>query len=121
MEEGVMPQHALEPPRSRIPTFLRTPSTRLGWAAVAGAMGAIVLVIVINVLSEQGPGPPDDSPLWWTVSVMGILACMLASGVAGLIAVVRRHERSWMVIVHCGLVLLVVVNELIQGLVELVT
>ncbi len=78
-------------------------------------------MVVINLLSEQGPGPPDDSPLWWTVSVMGILACMLGSGIAGLIAVVRRHERSWMVIVPCGLVLLVVVNELVQGLAELLS
>ena len=52
---------------------------------------------------------------------MGILACMLASGVAGLIAVVRRHERSWMVVVPCALVLLVVVNELAQGLAELLS
>ena len=116
-----MPQHTLEPPRSRIPTFFRTPSTRLGWAAFAGSLAAVVLVVVINLLSEQGPGPPDDSPLWWTVSVMGILACMLASGVAGLIAVVRRHERSWMVVVPCALVLLVVVNELAQGLAELLS
>ena len=116
-----MTPQTLEPHRSRTPRFFRTPSTRLGWLATAGSVAAVVLVVVINLLSEQGPGPPDDSPLWWTVSVMGILACMLASGVAGLIAVVRRQERSWMVVVPCALVLLVVVNELAQGLAELLS
>ena len=41
---------------------------------------------------------------------------MAASGVAGLIAMVRKHERSWMVIVPSALVLLVAVSEMIQGL-----
>jgi hypothetical protein len=116
-----MTPQTLEPHRSRTPRFFRTPSTRLGWLATAGSLAAVVLVVVINLLSEQGPGPPDDSPLWWTVSAMGILACMLASGVAGLIAVVRRQERSWMVVVPCALVLLVVVNEVAQGLAELLS
>jgi hypothetical protein len=83
-------------------------------------VGAITLVIVINVVAE-GPGPPDDNPTWWSAIALGILACMLASGVAGLIAVLRKHERSWMVIVPCGLLLLVVVNELVQGLAELLS
>jgi hypothetical protein len=116
-----MPAKVLEPKQRTIPRFFRLPSTRLGWMATAGSLGAIALVIVINLMSEQGPGPPDDSPLWWAVAVVSILACMLTSGVAGLIAVVRRHERSWMVIVPSGLVLLVVINELVQGLVALLS
>jgi hypothetical protein len=80
-EEGVMGQQTLEPRRSRIPTFFRTPSTGLGWAAIAGAVGAIVLTMVINVMAE-GPGPPEDDPWWWGAAASGILACMLASGVA---------------------------------------
>jgi predicted membrane channel-forming protein YqfA (hemolysin III family) len=110
-----MTQQALEPRRSRIPRFFRTPSTRLGWAAIAGSVGAIVVVIVVNLMAE-GSGPPEDDPWWWQVFGISALGCMLASGVAGLIAVVRKHERSWMVIVPTALVLLVAVNELIQGL-----
>jgi hypothetical protein len=78
------------------------------------------MTIVINVTAE-GPGPPENNPMWWGAVVSVILACMLGSGIAGLFAVVRRHERSWMVIVPCGLVLLVVVNELAQGLAELLS
>jgi drug/metabolite transporter (DMT)-like permease len=116
-----MQAQAVQPHHRRIPRFFRTPSTRLGWLATAGSLGAIVLVVAVNLLSEQGPGPPDDSPLWWAVFAVGMLVCMLSSGVVGLIAVVRRHERSWMVIVPCGLVLLVVVAELAQGLAELLS
>ena len=115
-EEGVVTQQALEPHRSRIPRFLRPPSTRLGWAATAGSVGAILLVIVVNLFSVEGSGPPEGNPWWWQLFGVSALVCMAASGVAGLIAVVRKHERSWMVIVPGALVLLVAVGEMLQGL-----
>jgi hypothetical protein len=111
-----MTYQALEPHRSRIPRFFRPPSTRLGWAAISGMVAAIALVIVVNQMVE-GSGPPEGDPWWWQVFGISALGCMLASGVAGLIAVVRNRERSWMVIVPTTLVLVVAVNELIQGLV----
>jgi ABC-type multidrug transport system permease subunit len=111
-----MAQQALEPHRSRIPRFLRPPSTRLGWAATAGSVGAILLVIVVNLFSVEGSGPPEGNPWWWQLFGASALLCMAASGVAGLIAVVRKHERSWMVIVPGALVLLVAVGEMLQGL-----
>jgi predicted membrane channel-forming protein YqfA (hemolysin III family) len=111
-----MTQQALEPHRSRIPQFLRTPSTRLGWTATAGSVGAILLVIVVNLVSVEGSGPPEGNPWWWQLFGASALVCMAASGVAGLIAVVREHERSWMVIVPGALVLLVAASEMIQGL-----
>lgn len=114
-----MTQRTLEPRGRHIPSFLRTPSTRLGWAAVAGSVGAIAVVVVVNLVSD-GSGPPTDSPWWWPVFGISALACLLASGVAGVIAVVRQRERSWMVIAPTALVLLVVVNELIQGVLALV-
>ncbi|HSO03452.1 MAG TPA: hypothetical protein VLQ92_03145 [Candidatus Limnocylindrales bacterium] len=110
-----MTHQELEPHRSRIPRFFRTPSTRLGWAATSGTVGAIVVVILVNLMAE-GSGPPEDDPWWWQVFGISALGCLLAFGVAGLIAVVRNRERSWMVIVPSALVLLVAVNELIQGL-----
>ena len=113
-----MTRQALEP-HHNIPRFLRMPSTRLGWAAVAGSVGAIVVVIVVNLMVE-GPGPPSDTPWWWQAFGISALALLLASGVAGVIAVVGKHERSWMVIVPSALVLLVAVNELVQGLVYFV-
>jgi hypothetical protein len=107
-----------EPHRSRVPAFLRPPSTRLGWAAVAGSLGAIALVVLVN-LAAEGPGPPEGNPWWWQAFGTCALAGLLACGLAGLIAVVARHERSWLVIVPCALVLLVSVSELVQGLLEL--
>ena len=112
-----MTHQALQPRRSHIPRFFRTPSTRLGWAATAATVGVILVVILVNIMAE-GPGPPDDNPWWWTVFALTALLGMLASGIAGLIAVVRRKERSWMVIVPTTLVLVVVVNELVEGLVQ---
>ena len=109
-----MTQQALQPHRSRIPRFFRPPSTRLGWAAIAGSVGAILLVIVVNFMVE-GAGPPAGNPWWWQLFGTTALVCMAASGIAGLIAVVRKHERSWMVIVPTALVLLIAVSEMIQG------
>ena len=111
-----MRQQALEPHRSRIPRFFRAPSTRLGWVAIFGSVGAILLVIVVNLFSVEGSGPPEGNPWGWQLFGASALVCMAASGVAGLIAVVRKHERSWMVIVPSALVLLVAVSEMIQGL-----
>lgn len=115
-EEGVMTQQVLEPHRSRIPQFFRPPSTRLGWAATAGSVGAILVVIAVNLFAVEGSGPPEGNPWWWQLFAASALVCMAASGVAGLIALVRKHERSWMVIVPSALVLLVTVSEMIQGL-----
>ncbi len=114
-EEGIVTQQVRKPHLSRIPGFFHTPTTRLGWAAIAGAVGAIVLVIVVNLIVE-GSGPAEGNPWWWRLFGTSALGCMLASGVAGLIAVVRKHERSWMVIVPTALVLLVAISEMLQGL-----
>jgi hypothetical protein len=78
-------------------------------------VGTIVLVIVVNIMVE-GSGPPEANPWWWQVFDISAPGCLLASGVAGLVAAARMHERSWMVIVPTALVLLVAVNELIEGL-----
>jgi uncharacterized BrkB/YihY/UPF0761 family membrane protein len=110
-----MAHQALEPHRGHSPRFFGMPSTRLGWAAVAGSVGTIVAVVVVNMIAE-GSGPPEGDPWWWQVFGACALVCLLGIGVAGLIAVVRKHERSWMVIVPSALVLLVAVSEMIQGL-----
>jgi hypothetical protein len=48
------------------------------------------------------------------------MLCLLGSYVLGLVAVVRRAERSWMVLVPTALLSAVVVNERVQLVVELV-
>jgi len=83
-----------QPSRRRI---LRWPSTRLGWWSV-GLAAAFVILMTIN--SAVFMRLPED--ITWRVTVLpfyGIfmLLCGLAAGIVGLIAVIRQHERSWLV------------------------
>lgn len=58
------------------------PSTRLGWWAVGLAVATIVLYFAWSIL--PGGGLPGQ-------------ICGLVGGVLALIAVIRQHERSWLV------------------------
>jgi len=58
------------------------PSTRLGWWAVGLAMASIVLNFAWSIL----PGG----------AILSFI-CGLAGGVLALIAVIRQHERAWLV------------------------
>ncbi len=58
------------------------PNTRLGWWAVGLAVANIVLNFAWSIL----PG-----------GALLAFACGLAGGVLALIAVIRQHERSWLV------------------------
>ena len=77
--------------------FLSPPATRLGrWAVGLGA--TFVVLFLINSFVFM----PSTSDAPWRHIVLPfyglfMAACGLASGVAGLIAVIRKHERSWMV------------------------
>jgi hypothetical protein len=95
-------------------SFLQRPVTRLGWWAVGLAL-AFMLMFILN--STVFMGLPEDVP--WRQTVLpfyGIfmLLCGLAAGVVGLIAVIRKHERSWMVwvtILPGALVLFLLLGE----------
>ena len=82
------------PLRQRI---LAMPSSRLGrWSAALLAI--FVLLFMIN--SFVFMPSKDDAP--WRHSLgpfyaIGMLLCGLVAGVLALIALVRRHERSWLV------------------------
>jgi len=58
------------------------PSTQLGWWAVGLAVASIVLNFAWSIL----PGG----------AILGFI-CGLVGGVLALIAVIRQHERSWLV------------------------
>ena len=58
------------------------PSTRLGWWAVGLAVANIVLNFAWSILPGGG--------------ILGLI-CGLVGGVFALIAVIRQHERSWLV------------------------
>jgi len=77
--------------------FLRRPGTRLGWWALG--LGAVFVVLwIINSTVFM----PSTVLIPWRQVLLpfyGIfmLLCGLAAGIVGLIAVIRGHERSWLV------------------------
>ena len=62
-------------------SFWHRPSTRLGWWAVGLAAASIVDILAYRILGG---------------AMLGFI-CGLVGGVLGLIAVIRQHERSWLV------------------------
>lgn len=78
--------------------FLTMPSTPLGcWA------GRLAVAFVILFLINSFVFMPSSSDAPWRHVILlfyGIfmLLCGLASGIFGWIAVIRHHERSWLVI-----------------------
>jgi len=62
--------------------FLERPHTRLGWWAIGLAVASVLLGFMWLFL----PGG----------ALLGFL-CGIIGGVLGLIAVIRQHERSWLV------------------------
>jgi hypothetical protein len=88
------------------------PASRVGRRAITFA-GLSVTCIVLLVLSfALGIVEPADSytdswpQLVWGA---GIWACAVAAFVAGLVAIIHHHERSWMVVLATALGLLPVV------------
>ena len=76
------------------------PETRLGWWAVGLAV-AFVVMFIINA-TVFVPAAQGVSNAWWQQALLpfyGIfmVLCGLAAGVVGLVAVIRKHERSWLV------------------------
>jgi hypothetical protein len=91
------PVHAPPPGEPRQRRIFRRPSTRLGWYSFA-LMLIFMVLFLINVTIFM----PATLEVPWRRVVLpfyGItmLACGLAAGITGLIAVTRRHERSWLV------------------------
>lgn len=92
------------------------PSSMLGRRAIALMAGAIALVVVINLF---GPERTVDETGWQRSPLIAAVVCLFASWVMAVVAVLRRHERSLLVLVPTALVSVVVVNELAQGVLQL--
>lgn len=78
--------------------FNEMPHTKLGWWAVWLGVAFVVLFLINSFVFM-----PSSSDAPWRQVILpfyGIfmLLCGLASGVVGLIAVIRQQERSWAVL-----------------------
>ena len=66
------------------------PGTRLGWWAVWLMLAYVMMyIITMAVIALRLSLPP--------VYGISMLLCGLAAGVLGLVALVKEHERSWIV------------------------
>jgi uncharacterized membrane protein len=77
--------------------ILGRPTSRLGWWSVGLAATFAVLFIINSTVFM-----PSTVEVPWRQVVLpfygiAMLSCGLAAGIVGLIAVIRRHERSWLV------------------------
>ena len=102
---------------TRSSSLWQRPGTRLGWWAV-GLAAAFAVMFIINSLVFM-PAFQYAAEGGWHQTLLpfyGIfmLLCGLGAGMAGLIAVIRSHERSWLVwltILPAAFVLFLVLGE----------
>ena len=109
-----LPVSTAPPHQPSKPRFFGRPTTRLGrWSVGLGA--AFVVLWIINMvvfMPFSGRMPYAET----TLPFYGIfmLLCGLAAGITGLVAVIRAHERSWLVwlmILPMLLVLFLLIGE----------
>ena len=99
--------------RQLAPLFLRLPTTRLGWWAVWIAI-AFIMLFILNLLGVNAVCSTSN-PICSFFSFIYLLSvlCGLASGVVGLVAIIRKHERSlmvWLSILLCAFILYIVIS-----------
>ena len=91
------------------------PSTQLGWWSVGLAAAFVVLLIINAAVFLPSPGVVP-----WREAMVGIglLACGIGGGAVALIALIRRHERSWLVwlALLTGLFVLFMIGEFLVPL-----
>ena len=77
--------------------ILKRPSTRQGWWAVAmAALFVILYLINVVVFMPASEGNPQNAAVLPIIGTW-VIVCGLAAGIAGLVAVLRQGERSWLV------------------------
>lgn len=102
--------------------FFQWPTTTLGrqsvWTGIIFVL-MFLLNVLVNVYMIQPFAVQQPLLALYILFVVSMLVCGLAGGIVGLRAVSKQHERSslvWLSIL-CGLfVLLLVLNELVQGI-----
>jgi hypothetical protein len=96
-QNSSLPVKPIQPGPSVWQRVLRRPSTRLGWWAVWLAVAFEIFMFINSAVFMR---LPEEVP--WRVTILpfyGIfmMLCGFTSGVAGLMAVIRQRERSWLV------------------------
>lgn len=78
-------------------TIRQSPVTRLGkWAFILSAAWGLLNIVSTSLLTRLNSDPT------WTETVLPVytllmVATGLAAGICGLVAIIRNHERSWLV------------------------
>ena len=101
--------------------LLGWPESRLGQRAIALAgLSVTGVVLLVAGFALDAVEPADSYTDSWAQLVwgLGIWACAVAAFVLGLVAIVRHHERSWLVVVATALGLLpavLLISEIALG------
>ena len=99
----------------------RWPETRIGRRAITLAglsvtgIALLVLAFALDIVEPADSYTDSWAQLVWGV---GIWVCAVAAFVAGLVAILRHHERSWMVMLATALGLLplvLLISEIALG------
>lgn len=73
------------------------PASKLGWWAVGLALGYLAFYIVdMIIIATRFSLPASQNVIMINFGLL-MLLLGLAAGILALIAILRRHERSWMV------------------------
>ncbi len=100
--------------------ILARPSSRLGRVSTCLFVASIVLIVGVNALGVKSIAEIRfGSSRVFNISGGLIFACVLAAGITGLVAVVRKQERSWAVLLPSALSLTVIGAEILELIVLL--
>ena len=94
-----LPASAPPPSQPLWRRILGWPSTRVGWWSVGLAATFTVLFTINSTVIMPSTVEAPEAPWQQALPFYGIamMLCGLTAGIVGLIAVIRRHERSWLV------------------------
>ena len=101
---------AQTPPRRKI---FALPGTRLGWYSLGFLAAHALVMVMLGILAATGAANMAGHPWLMAATLMVALAPALAGIVTGLVAVIRRGERSILVAFPLFLVVLFLLGDLL--------
>ena len=73
------------------PSLWKRPGTRLSWWAIGFGIASLVMLLINVAVAAITKHPA------WPFLVYFMLLCALTAGAIGIIAIILKHERSWLV------------------------